>query len=73
MCKFLNLAIQITYFNNWIYSQNVKFFCTFQFDEGSRFTDARRVTSQTVAILKEAADPNSDISKKVEELLKKGK
>ena len=49
------------------------FFLLFQFDTESKHTDSRKATRQTIAILKEATDPNSEINKKVEELLKKAK
>lgn len=42
-----------------------------QFDEGSKHTDTRKFSRDTVAVLKEAAKQDSDLSKKIEELLKK--
>lgn len=44
-----------------------------KFYSESKHTDARKATHQTIAILKEATIPNSEINKKVEELLKKAK
>lgn len=44
-----------------------------QFDEGSKLTDARRVSQQTINVLKEAAKPDSELNKVIEDLLKKGK
>lgn len=46
---------------------------SFQFDQGSKHTDTRKFSRDTVSILKEATDQNSEINKKVEELLKGGK
>lgn len=42
----------------------------FQFDEGSKHTDTRRLTNQALAILKDAAQLDSDTSKKVDEILR---
>lgn len=42
-------------------------------DKESAHTDTRKFANRTIDVLKGASDPNSDITRKVDELLKKGK
>lgn len=43
----------------------------FQFDQASKHTDTRKFSRDTVAVLKGATEQDSEINKKLEELLKK--
>ncbi|KAI8422758.1 hypothetical protein MSG28_000982 [Choristoneura fumiferana] len=42
-----------------------------KYDEGSKHTDTRRLAHKTVEILKDAQNQNSDLNKKIEDLIKK--
>lgn len=42
-------------------------------DESSKHTSARSVAKDTLSVIQQAATPGSDIDRKIDELLKKGK
>lgn len=42
-----------------------------QFDKGSKNTDTRKFSRDTLEVLKEAAKQDSELNKKIEELMKK--
>ncbi|CAH2076969.1 unnamed protein product, partial [Iphiclides podalirius] len=42
-----------------------------KFDQESKHTDTRKFSRDTIAVLKESTNPDSEISKKIDNLLKK--
>lgn len=44
-----------------------------EIDIGSKHTEARKLSAKTIEVLKEASNQSSELNKKIEELIKKGK